>query len=96
MRLLVIAAVTRDDCEPVVNGRRGYEEVRLRECVSRFPAFLNQKAPLQDNVFGDLKNPPVKHGAHLLREPVIQFGPSIGFRDKLDAEAKLGKGMTLI
>lgn len=62
MRFVVIAAVTRDDCKAVVNGRRGYEEVRLRERVTRFPAFLNQKSPLQHNVFGDLEDPLVKLG----------------------------------
>ena len=66
MRFVVIAAVTCDDCKPVVYGRRSYEEVRLRERVSRFPAFLNQKSPLKDDVFGDLENPEVKHGTHLI------------------------------
>jgi hypothetical protein len=59
--------------------------------VSRFPAILNQKPPLEHNVFGDLKNTPVKHGTNLVREPIVQLGPVIGFVNKLDAESNLGK-----
>jgi hypothetical protein len=55
MRFVVIAAITCDDRKPVVNGRRGYEKVRLGERVARFSAFLDQKSPLQDDVFGDLE-----------------------------------------
>ena len=61
MRLVVIAAIARDNCKPVVNGRRGYEEVRLRERMTGFPAFLNQKPQFQHDVLGDLEDPTLEH-----------------------------------
>src|ERR1035438_9317590 len=84
--LVVIASITSNDCEAVVNSCRRNDQVWLRESVSRFPAILNQKPPLEHNVFGDLKNTPVKHGTNLVREPIVQLGPVIGFVNKLDAE----------
>ena len=30
--------------------------------MPRLPAFLNQKPPLEHNVFGNLENPLAKHG----------------------------------
>src|SRR5580704_7569593 len=92
MRFVIVPAVAGDDCKTVVNGRRGNDEVRLRESVSCSPAFLNQNAPFQHDVFGDWENPLVKHRTHLVCEPVIQLGAARGFDDKLDAESNLGKG----
>jgi len=40
-RLVVVASITSDNRQAVVNGRRRDDQVRLRECVSRFPAFLH-------------------------------------------------------
>ena len=57
----------------------------------RLSAFLDQKSPLEHDVFGDLENPMVEHRAHLVREPVIQLGAAVGFVNKLNAEANLGK-----
>jgi hypothetical protein len=59
--------------------------------VSRSPAFLNQKSPLKHDVFGDLENPFVKHGTHLVHEPVIQLSAPIGFTNKFNAKSNLGK-----
>jgi hypothetical protein len=89
----VIASITSNDCQAVVNRCRRDDQVWLGESVSRFPAILHQLAPLEHDVFADLKNAPVKHGANLLREPVVQLGTVIGFANKLDAESNLGKGL---
>ena len=89
--LVVIASITSNDCEAVVNRCRRNDQVWLRESVSRFSAILNQKPPLEHNVFGDLKNTPVKHGTNLVGEPIVQLGAVIGFVNKLDAESNFGK-----
>ena len=47
--------------------------------MSRLPAFLNQKPPLEHNVFGNLENPLAKHGPDFIREPVIELRAAIGF-----------------
>ena len=91
-RFVVVASITCHDGKAVLNGCRGDDEVRLRESVSRFPAFLNQQPSLQHNVFGDLQNPPVKHRPHLVRKPVVQLGAAVGFADKLNTKANFGKG----
>jgi len=75
-----------------MNGRRRDHQVWLGERVSRFPAFLHQKPPLQHDVFRDLQNAPLEHGPHLAREPAIQLRPTIGFGDTLDAEANFRQG----
>jgi len=59
--------------------------------MAALPAFLDQESPLEHDVFGYLENPMVEHRAHLVREPVIQLGAAIGFVNKLNAEANLGK-----
>ena len=59
--------------------------------MARLSAFLDQKPPLEHDVFGDLENPMVEHRAHLVREPIIQFCAAVGFVNKLNAEANLGK-----
>ena len=74
-----------------MNGRRGDNQVWLGESVALLAAFLDQKPPLEHDVFGDLENPMVEHRAHLVGEPIIQFGAAVGFVYKLDAEADLGK-----
>ena len=59
--------------------------------MARLPPFLDQKEPLEQDVFGDLENPMVEHRAHLVREPVIQLGAAVWFANKLDAKTDLGK-----
>ena len=76
----------------MVHGCRSDDEVRLRERVPRLSAFLNQKPPLENNVFGNLENPFAKHGPNLTREPVIEVGAAGGLTDQLYAETNLGQG----
>jgi len=59
--------------------------------MASLSAFLNQKPPLEHDVFGHLENPMGEHRAHLVSEPVVQLGAAVGFIDKLDAEPDLGK-----
>jgi len=59
--------------------------------MARLSAFLDQKSPLEHDVFGDLENPMVEHRSYLVREPVIQLGAAVWFVNKLDAEADLGE-----
>ena len=60
--------------------------------MASLSAFLDQKPPLNHDVFGDLKNPMVEHRAHLVCEPVIQLGATVWFVNKLDAKTDLSKG----
>jgi hypothetical protein len=91
MRLVIIASITRNNGKAVMNGSRGDNQVWLGESMASLSAFLDQKSPLEHDVFGDLENPMVEHRAHLVREPVIQLGAAVGFVNKLDAEADLSK-----
>jgi hypothetical protein len=91
MRLVVIASITRNNGKAVMNGSRGDNQVWLGESMARLPPFLDQKAPLEHDVFGDLENPMVEHRSHLVREPVIQLGAAVWFVNKLDAKADLGE-----
>jgi hypothetical protein len=75
-----------------MNGCRSNDQIRLRERMPRLPAFLNQKPPLEHNVFGNLENPFAKHGPDLIRQPVIEVRAAIGLSDQLNAEANLGEG----
>ena len=59
MRLVVIASITRNNGKAVMNGSRGDNQVWLGESMARLPPFLDQKAPLEHDVFGDLENPMV-------------------------------------
>ena len=74
-----------------MNGGCGYDEIRLRERVARLPAVVDQKPPLEHDVFRDRENPLVKHGPHLAREPVVQRGTAIGFAHELDPKPELCK-----
>jgi hypothetical protein len=75
-----------------MDGCRSDDQVRLRERMPRLPAFLNQKPPLEHNVFGNLENPFSEHGPDLICEPIIEIGAAIGLTDQLNAEANLGEG----
>ena len=74
-----------------MNGCRSNDQIRLRERMPRLPAFLNQKPPLEHNVFGNLENPSAKHGPDLIRQPVIEVRAATRFTDHLNAETKLGE-----
>jgi hypothetical protein len=41
-------------------------------------AFLDQKPPLEHDVFGDLENPTIEHRPHFVREPIIQSARRLG------------------
>lgn len=41
----------------VMNRGGGYEQVGLRENVSRIPAFFNQQAPRENDILRNLENP---------------------------------------
>jgi len=92
MCLIEFSTITRNDGEAVMNGGGGDHEVRLRERVTRFPAFLNQQPPLEQNLFRDLENAAIEHGTHLVHQPVVQFNPAMGLVDKFDAKSNLGQG----
>ena len=85
-RLIVITSVARHESEAVMDGCRSDDQIRLREGMPRLPAFLNQKLPLEHDVFGNLENPFAEHGPDLIREPVVEVGAAIGLTDQLNAE----------
>ncbi len=72
--------------------RRRDNQIGLREGMPRLAAFLDQQPPFEDNVFGDGQDALLEHGAHLVREPVIECGALAGVRNKFDAEADFGDG----
>jgi hypothetical protein len=76
----------------MMNGCRSDDQVRLRERMPCLPAFLNQKPPLEHNVFGNLENPFAEHGPDFIREPVIEIGAPVGLTDQLNTEPNLGEG----
>ena len=57
--------------------------------MSRLPSLLDQKPPRDHDVFGDRKYPAVEHGTYPVRKPAVQFGASIWFLNKLNAEPNL-------
>jgi hypothetical protein len=91
MRFVIVTSITSNDRETGMNCRCGDHQVRLRKGVTGLPAFLDEKPPLQHDVFRYFENAAFKHGAHLVRQPLIQFGSAIGFCNQFDAEAYLGK-----
>src|ERR1017187_1366492 len=67
------------------------DEVRLREGVSNLAAFFDQQPPPEHYVFGNRKNPAIEHRPHLVSQPVVQFGPAIGFGYEFNPKANFGK-----
>jgi hypothetical protein len=70
-RFVVLAAVTRDHCQIMLDGGGRNDEVWLREGVSGFPAFFDQQSPFEHDVFGDRKNPVLKHRPYFVGQPVL-------------------------
>jgi hypothetical protein len=44
--------------------------------MPRLPAFLDEKPPLEHDVFGNLENPFTRHGPDVIRQPAIEIGDS--------------------
>ena len=76
----------------MLNRGRCYDQIGLRENVSGLPAHLNQEPPLEHDVFGYLEHPMFKHRPHLVREPLVQFGPAIGLGQQFDAKSDFSAG----
>ena len=91
-RLIKATSVASDHGKTVMNRGGGYEQVGLRENVCRLPAFFNQQAPRENDIFGNLENPLLKHGPHPLREPLVQLRSANGFRNKFNSESNFSKG----
>jgi len=81
-RLVILAPIASNDREAVMQGCRGDRQIRLGECVTSFPAFLDQKPLLEQNIFRNRENTTVKHRPHLVRQPLMQFGPADGVGNK--------------
>src|SRR5688572_25365824 len=68
------------------------DEIWLRKGMSGFAAFFDQQPPFEHHVFRDLEHALCEHWPHRMREPMIEFGPSVSVFDEFDAESNLGKG----
>jgi hypothetical protein len=62
VRPFEVASIARDHSKAMVKcGGRNYQ-VWLGESVSRLAAVFDEHPLSEHDVFGDLKNPPLKHG----------------------------------
>ena len=57
--LLIIADIAGHDRQPVMECRRGNDEIRLREGMARLAAVLDQQPPLEHDVLGDCEDTPL-------------------------------------
>ena len=87
----VFLRVSRDECQTVLQSRRGNYEIRLREGVSRLSAVLHQQSPLQHDVLRDRQDSLEEHRPNLVGQPFGQFSPPPGIGKQFDAEPYLGK-----
>ena len=86
-RLVEIASVASHDRKVMLKRRRRNEQIGLGKNVSGLPPRVNQEPPLEHDVFRYLENPMFKHRSHLVREPLVQIGPSIGLGKQFDSKS---------
>ncbi len=90
-RHVVIGAVARDDCEPLVKGGSGNDEIGMRAGMAGFPALFQQEPPSEHDIFRDRKNPSVKHGPHFLCQPIRNLLAARPLLNNLNAEANFSE-----
>jgi hypothetical protein len=59
---------------------------------ANFAAIFDQQTPLEHDVFGDRENALLEHRPNLVCEPIVEFGATIGVRDKFDTEPDFREG----
>ena len=89
--LEVVGGIPRDDREAVIKRGRSDDQIRLRESMSALPAFLDEKAPFEHNVFGDREHSIFEHRPHFVRQPIVELGPLGGIGREFNAEANFGQ-----
>src|SRR5438128_2038159 len=87
----VVGGVARHDCQTVVKTRCGNDQVGLREGMTGLAAFLDEKTPLEHDVFGYRKHSLIEHGPHSDGQPVLELSTANRVADHLDAVADLGE-----
>lgn len=74
-----------------MSGSGRDHEVGLRERVAGLPSVLNEKPPSQHDVFSDVENSILEHGADFVREPFRHFGSPRDVGRDLDAKTNVGE-----
>ncbi len=90
-RLPEIANVAGHQRKPMVQSRRGDNQIGLRESMSGLASFFDKQPPLEHHVLADRQHATVEHRAHLAGKPVIQFGSPPGVRNQFDPKPEFGK-----
>ena len=88
---VIMAPVSRDHREAIIDGCRRNHEVRLGERMSDFSSFFDKFSPFQQNVFGYLQNSSVEHGPDVIHQPLVECGTSGKVGDALNAKPKLSE-----
>src|ERR1700722_5063749 len=69
--------------------RRSDDQVRLRECMTDLAPLLDQEPPFQHDILCNRQHPLLEHWAHLVGEPIVEFGAARYVRQNLNAEPNL-------
>lgn len=96
--LFVIGGIAGHNRQSVMLGRRGDDQIGLREGMADLAPFLDHKPPFEHDIFRDRHYPLLEHRAHSMSKPVVEFGtPSYiwqyldtkaDFRERDDADMK--------
>ena len=83
--------VASHDRQAVVEGGCRNDELGLRKGVPGLAPLLDEQAPLEHDILGNLEYALAEHRPHLVRQPTIELGAADRIDDHFDAVTDLGE-----